>query len=155
MCGCSTTFFLFSFFFLSFPHYFCHCWLFFSFCSVSLMLVLILYGGWRGLLGLTLFLSLPRLVWLPIIIPCQSGPLGLISFFLELLWPVCFCFAFILFLFVPLGLFPIISYWVGPLGLILFFLSCTSLYGPFAFVLLSYLFSLFFFSLLATRLAYY
>ena len=35
---------------------------FFSFCSVSLMPVLILYGGWCGLLGLTLFLSLPRLV---------------------------------------------------------------------------------------------
>ena len=53
---------------------------FVSFNSVSLMPVLILYGGWRGLLGLTSFLSLPRPVGLPVIISCQSGPSGLISF---------------------------------------------------------------------------
>ena len=102
---------------------------FVSSCCVSPLPMFILYEEWRGLfsLGLPCFLSsLLGLVSLLGMISYQTNTLGFhyfLSFFLRLLWPICFYLALLLPLIVLVDMFVAISYHAGPLGFISFFLS--------------------------------
>ena len=97
---------------------------------------------WAFLFGLTLFSFIPlRLVSLLGMISYQTNPLGFhyfLSFFLRLLWPICFYLALLLPLIVLVDMFAAISYHAGPLGFSSFFLSYLSFYGPFVSILLCF-----------------
>lgn len=117
---------------------------FLSSCCMSPLPMFILYGEWRGLfsLGLPCFLSsLLGLVSLLGMISYQTDPLGFhyfLSFFLGLLWPICFYLALLLPLIVLMDLFAALFYHAGPLGFIFFFLFSLGFYGPFGSILLCF-----------------
>ena len=117
---------------------------FVSSCCMSPLPMFILYEEWRGLFSLALpcFLSsLLGLVSLLGMISYQTNPLGFhyfLSFFLRLLWPICFYLALLLPLIVLVDMFAAISYHAGPLGVSSFFLSYLSFYGPFVSILLCF-----------------
>ena len=63
--------------------------------------MLILYGGWHGLVGFAPFLPLLGPVGLPVVISYRVGPLDLISFSLlfQAFMAICFCKCLLIFLF--------------------------------------------------------
>ena len=77
------------FFFFSFYY----CWSTLSHSTpASFLPMLILYGGWHGLIGLAPLLPLLGPVGLPVVTSCWAGPLGLISFSLSFRAFIVLCF---------------------------------------------------------------
>ena len=106
----------------------------FSTCAYPLWRALFL--SFQAFMALCFCLAplLPLLgpVGLLVVISCQAGLLGLISFFLfyRAFMALCFCLAPLLPLLGPVGLPAVIYLWDGPLGLISLSLF-SSFYGPF------------------------